>query len=52
MSGGHSHSHAPTGTATMRHRRRLVAVVGITAAVFVAEVIGGLLARFLGAWGG
>lgn len=42
MTGGHSHSHVPTGTATGKHRRRLVLVVGITAAVFVAQVIGGL----------
>ena len=41
MTGGHSHSHAPV-TATGRHRRRLVLVVAITAAVFVAQVIGGL----------
>ena len=39
---GHSHSHAPSGTAAGRHRRRLIFVVGITAAVFVAQVIGGL----------
>lgn len=47
MSGGHSHSHAPTGTATMRQRRRLVLVVGITATVFLAEVVGGLLSGSL-----
>lgn len=41
MTGGHSHSHAPV-TATGRHRRRLVLVVAITAAVFVAQVIGGM----------
>lgn len=45
MSGGHSHSPAPT--ATGRHRKRLLLVVGITLAVFVAEVIGGLLSGSL-----
>ena len=44
---GHSHSHAPSGTAAMQHRRRLVLVVGITAAVFVAEVVGGLMSGSL-----
>ena len=44
MSGhGHSHGHDHgASTATGKHRWRLVLVVGITAAVFVAEVIGGL----------
>jgi cobalt-zinc-cadmium efflux system protein len=42
----HSHSHAPV-TATARHRTRLLLVVGITATVFVAEVIGGLLSGSL-----
>ena len=46
MTGGHSHSHAPA-TATGRHRKRLLLVVGITATVFVAEVIGGLLSGSL-----
>lgn len=40
MTGGHAHG--PGGTATRRHRRRLVVVVAITAAVFVAQVVGGL----------
>ncbi|GAB2582217.1 cation diffusion facilitator family transporter [Microlunatus antarcticus] len=38
---GHGHDHGAS-TATGKHRWRLVLVVGITAAVFVAEVIGGL----------
>ncbi|MET1004496.1 MAG: cation diffusion facilitator family transporter, partial [Propionibacteriaceae bacterium] len=46
MTGGHSHSHAPS-TATGRHRKRLLLVVGITATVFLAEVIGGLLSGSL-----
>jgi cobalt-zinc-cadmium efflux system protein len=44
---GDSHFHAPSGTATMRHRRRLLLVVGITATVFAVEVIGGLLSGSL-----
>jgi cobalt-zinc-cadmium efflux system protein len=40
----HSHLHA---TATGRHRNRLLLVVGITAAVFLGEVIGGLLSGSL-----
>ncbi|MFT4109244.1 cation diffusion facilitator family transporter [Propionicimonas sp.] len=43
----HDHDHAHGLTATGRHRRRLVAVVAITATVFVAEVIGGLLSGSL-----
>ena len=46
MTGGHSHSHAPV-TATGRHRRRLLLVVAITASVFVAQVIGGILSGSL-----
>ena len=42
---GHGHSHGVT--ATGQHRRRLVLVVGITAAVFVAEVVGGLVSGSL-----
>ncbi len=38
----HRHDHALDATATGRHRRRLGAVVAITATVFVAEAIGGL----------
>lgn len=45
---GHDHAHAHGSlTATGRHRRRLVAVLLITAAVFVAEVVGGLLSGSL-----
>jgi cobalt-zinc-cadmium efflux system protein len=40
-------SHAAPRTATGRHRRRLLIVVGITATVFVGEVIGGLLSGSL-----
>ena len=40
-------SHATPRTATGRHRRRLLIVVGITATVFVGEVIGGLLSGSL-----
>lgn len=48
MTGGHSHghSHGPA-TATGRHRKRLIVVVAITAAVFVIQVIGGLLSGSL-----
>lgn len=42
MTGGHGHSHIPPVTAAGRHRHRLVIVVGNTAAVFVAQVVGGL----------
>lgn len=41
MTGGHGHAHAPV-TATGKHRRRLVIVVFITAAIFLIQVIGGL----------
>ena len=48
MTGGHGHGHGPSGvTATGHQRKRLVLVVGITGAVFVAEVIGGLLSGSL-----
>jgi cobalt-zinc-cadmium efflux system protein len=48
LTGGHphSHSHAPV-TATGRHRKRLILVVAITAAVFVIQVVGGLLSGSL-----
>lgn len=46
MTGGHGHSHAPA-TATGQHRRRLLLVVGITATVFVAQLIGGLVSGSL-----
>ncbi len=48
MTGGHAHghSHAPV-TATGRHRKRLILVVAITAAVFVIQVVGGLLSGSL-----
>ena len=38
---GHSHDHS-AGTAGGKHRRRLVAVLGINAGVLVLQVIGGL----------
>ena len=44
---GEGHSHASAATATGRHRQRLLLVVGITATVFVGEVIGGLLSGSL-----
>ncbi|SDU92732.1 cobalt-zinc-cadmium efflux system protein [Microlunatus sagamiharensis] len=45
---GHDHAHAHGSlTATGRHRRRLVLVLLITAAVFVTEVVGGLLSGSL-----
>ena len=48
MSHGHSHGHDHgVGTATGRHRRRLVAVLGINAGVLVLQVIGGLLSGSL-----
>ena len=37
---GHDHSHGPTISAGGMHRRRLLAVLGITFTVLVAEVIG------------
>jgi cobalt-zinc-cadmium efflux system protein len=48
LTGGHAHghSHAPV-TATGRHRKRLILVVAITAAVFVIQVVGGLLSGSL-----
>ena len=39
--GGHGHDH--TGSAAAQHRGRLVAVLGLTAAVLVVEVIGSVL---------
>ncbi|SER28905.1 cation diffusion facilitator family transporter [Microlunatus flavus] len=45
---GHDHAHAHGSlTATGRHRRRLVLVMVITLAVFLAEVVGGLLSGSL-----
>ena len=44
---GHNHAHAPAGTATAKHHKRLLIVVGITAAVFVAQVVGGLVSGSL-----
>jgi cobalt-zinc-cadmium efflux system protein len=45
---GHDHAHGHgTLTATGRHRKRLVVVLAITAVVFVAEVVGGLLSGSL-----
>jgi cobalt-zinc-cadmium efflux system protein len=46
MTGGHGSGHGH-GTVTGQQRWRLVAVIGITLAVFVAEVIGGLLSGSL-----
>src|SRR6478735_2685371 len=43
---GHSHSHG-AATATGRQRKRLIIVVGITATVFVTQVIGGLVSGSL-----
>lgn len=42
MGSGHSH-----GTATGQHRSRLVAVLAITLAIMVAEIVGGLVAGSL-----
>lgn len=41
---GHDHAH---GTATGRHRRRLVIVLAITSTVVVAQVVGGLVSGSL-----
>jgi cobalt-zinc-cadmium efflux system protein len=41
------HTHADPRTATGQHRNRLVLVVAITASVFVAQVIGGLMSGSL-----
>ena len=38
---GHDHDHG-IGTATGKHRRRLIAVLAVSAGVFVLQVIGGL----------
>jgi cobalt-zinc-cadmium efflux system protein len=43
---GHSHDHG-VGTAGGRHRRRLVAVLGINVGVLVLQVIGGLVSGSL-----
>jgi cobalt-zinc-cadmium efflux system protein len=47
MGAGHGHGHAQGVTVTGRHRRRLGLVLGITAVVFVVEVVGGLLSGSL-----
>ncbi|GGJ45941.1 cation diffusion facilitator family transporter [Streptomyces brasiliensis] len=45
---GHAHTHAPaTGTATAAYRGRLRAALGITLAVMVVEITGGVLANSL-----
>ena len=44
---GEEHQHASAIAAAGRHRRRLLVVVGITAAMSVGEVIGGLLSGSL-----
>ncbi|WNB87060.1 cation diffusion facilitator family transporter [Cellulomonas sp. ATA003] len=44
MGAGHTHAH---GTATGRHRRRLVAVLAITVSVVGVQVVGGLLSGSL-----
>lgn len=44
MGAGHSHTH---GTATGRHRRRLVAVLVVTLSVVGAQVVGGLVSGSL-----
>jgi cobalt-zinc-cadmium efflux system protein len=43
---GHSHDHG-IGTAAGKHRRRLVAVLGINAGILVLQVIGGLVSGSL-----
>ena len=43
---GHSHDHG-SGTATAKHRGRLVAVLVVSACVFVLQVIGGLVSGSL-----
>ena len=43
---GHSHDHG-VGTAAGKHRKRLVAVLGINAGVLVLQVIGGLVSGSL-----
>ena len=45
--GGHGHSHSHGMTATRAHRKSLILVLVITSAVFVAEVIGGLISGSL-----
>jgi cobalt-zinc-cadmium efflux system protein len=44
---GHGHTHAPGGTAASAHRGRLRAALGITLAVMVVEIVGGLVADSL-----
>ena len=44
---GHRHPHSHRLTATGAHRKSLILVLAITSAVFVAEVIGGLLSGSL-----
>jgi Co/Zn/Cd efflux system component len=43
----HAHAHGRGLTATGRHRKRPFAVLAITATVFIAEVIGGLISGSL-----
>ena len=44
---GHDHSHTHGITATGRHRKRLIAVLAITLAVVVVQVIGAALSGSL-----
>ncbi len=44
---GHAHKHGPTGTATGRHRRRLVLVICITASVMLFQAVGSWLSGSL-----
>lgn len=43
----HEHGHAHSMTATGRHRKRLILVAAMTASVFVAQLIGGILSGSL-----
>ncbi len=48
MSGGHDHAHSHrSGTAASAQQGRLTAVLAVTAAIMVAEIVGGLLAHSL-----
>ncbi|TLM82143.1 cation transporter [Pseudarthrobacter sp. NamE2] len=44
---GHDHSHGITATATGQHRKRLVAVLAITVAVVLIQVVGAILSGSL-----
>ena len=48
-SGGHSHDHglSGAGTATGKHRRKLMLVLGITLTVFAVQVVGALISNSL-----